>query len=1120
MRISKTAGVSVVTLVMAASGLCAPAAFAQDTAAADEEPQSEVVVVGTRKALKTAQDIKRNADTVVDSITATDIGAFPDKSVAEALQRVPGVSVIRSAAKDDVMHYSAEPSGVIIRGLPQVRSEFNGRDTFSATSGYGLSWSDVPPEMMAGVDTYKNMTAEMIEGGIAGSVNLRTRTPFDSKGRVLAASAEANYGNFSESITPSLSALYSDRWQTDIGEFGLLLNGAYSKTDTTSHALTIPRMVVFAPGTYTAETNYIPSGIAFNKTDYERTREGVSLAAQWQNNDRTMRATLQYNSTKYENTWNEDQLISYWFWVDPASTTHSTVWNDPAQIAPPDAPGLGFNEAGGGTPYTFGSDGLFQNGVITRSKGGWGYGAIDWSTGTSYVPGSTDQYGTYDQFGVALPVIQPCIKSDVSHANQDCRGAPIVNTATRYSHETRKIDDVSLNFVWDATDKLRFNFDAQMVKATTYNYDITFEFTTYADLGLDLTGKYPALSLLKPSGYNVIGTDPLSDARNYSPESAMDHITDSEGELKAVRADMAYEFEGTWLDALRAGVRFADRKQTHLWSSYNWASIASDWGVNPADSWFLDSKRTTNPDGSVKFQGYEPGYYETREFGGDMFGGDQLSHNQFVFMSHDIISNPEELAKRFAISGQTDEGGTASSGWNPICERPNEVADSCFTAGERLQVREKTDSAYVMLKFGGADAMIGDFSVSGNAGVRFVNTTVESLGAVNFATPFTAGQLVCTPLTPEQIAALGPNQYAISPGCLAAASTEDQAFSNGGSAVSNVTTTHKNVLPSFNLRVGVADDWFVRFAASRAISKPDIGLLRNFMTLNRSFIDQADIVAGNPNLVLNSAGQPVSYKFGYTGTTGNPRLKPVKADQFDLAVENYFDTVGSMSFTLFYKKFDDYIQNGTFVIPYTNNGVTRDVVVTGPVNGEGATIKGFEAAYQRYFTFLPAPFDGLGVQANYTHIKNSGVKNANLIVDSDGGVATARSAQSGMINAGRLENLSDDAYNLIVMYEKGKVGARLAYNWRSEYVSSVNDCCIGFPVWNDAEGFLDASFRYALTNNIELSVQGSNLLGTEVRIRQQVAGPTNLAPNTEAKFMPAGWFEYDKRIQVGVRFKY
>ncbi|WP_031236595.1 TonB-dependent receptor [Asticcacaulis sp. AC460] len=1120
MRITRTASVSVAALLMAVSGLAAPMAFAQDAPAAAEPDAEAVVVVGTRKALKTAQDIKKSADTFVDSITATDIGAFPDKSVAEALQRVPGVTVIRSAAKEDVMHYSAEPSGVIIRGLPQVRSEFNGRDTFSATSGYGLSWSDVAPEMMAGVDTYKNQTAEMIEGGIAGSINLRTRLPFDQKGRVFGATVEANSGNFSQTVTPSISALYSDRWSSDIGEFGLLLNAAYSETDTTSHAVTIPRMVVFAPGTYTNQTNYIPSGVAFNNTDYSRTREGVSLAAQWQNNDRTMRASLQYNNSTYHNVWNEEQLISYWFWVDPASTTHSTVWNDPYQIAPPDAPGLGFNEAGGGVPYTFGSDGLFQNGVITRSKGDWGYGSIDWSTGTSYVPGSTDQYGTYDQFGVDLPVIQPCIKSDISHGNLPCRGAPIVNTATRFSDEERKIDDLAFNFIWDATEKLRFNFDAQYVKATTQHYDVTFEFTTYADLGLDLTGEYPSLSLLKPSGYNVIGTDPVSDPRNYSPESIMDHITDSEGELKAIRADAAYNFDGTWLDALRMGVRFADREQKHFWSAYNWQSIASDWGVNPADSWFLDSPATHNSDGSIRFQGYEPGYYEVREFGTDMFGGGLISDTMFPFVTQDVISSPAELAKRFAISGQTDQGGTASSVWNPICERPNEIANSCFTVGEQLRVREKTDSAYVMLKFGGNDAFIGDVAVTGNVGVRFVNTTVESAGAVNFANPFTAGELNCQPMTPEQIAALGPNQYAISPACLAVASTQDRAFSSGTSQASDVETTHKNVLPSFNIRLGLTDEWFLRFAASRAISKPDIGLLRNYMSLQRSFIDQADITVGNPNIVLNGAGQPVSYKYGYTGATGNPRLKPIKADQFDFAVENYFDQVGSFSFTLFYKQFHDYIQNGTFVVPYTNNGVTRDVVVTGPVNGEGASIKGFEVAYQRYFNFLPAPFDGLGVQANYTRLKNSGVKNANLIVDSDGGGTTARSSQSGMINAGRLENLSDDAYNLIVMYEKGKIGARIAYNWRSEYVSSVNDCCIGFPVWNDSEGFLDASFRYALTDHIELNIQGSNLLGTEVRIRQQVAGPTDAAPNTPANFMPAGWFEYDSRLQVGVRIKY
>ena len=146
-------------------GTAAPA-LAQDAPdtqpeAAEAEESGDIVVTGQRQALATASRLKRDADTVVDSITATDIGAFPDKSVAEALQRVPGVTVIRSAARDDVMHYSAEPSGVVIRGLQQVRSEFNGRDSFSATSGYGLSWSDVSPELMAGVGAPDASSATM-----------------------------------------------------------------------------------------------------------------------------------------------------------------------------------------------------------------------------------------------------------------------------------------------------------------------------------------------------------------------------------------------------------------------------------------------------------------------------------------------------------------------------------------------------------------------------------------------------------------------------------------------------------------------------------------------------------------------------------------------------------------------------------------------------------------------------------------------------------------------------------------------------------------------------------------------------------------------------------------------
>src|SRR5205085_4272624 len=210
----------------AQTGAAASTATAADADAPDDA--DTIIVTGQRRALQTSQGIKRNADTVVDSITATDIGAFPDKSVAEALQRIPGITVDRIAAHGDVSHFSAEPSGVIIRGLPQVRSEFNGRDIFNANSSRGLSWQDVTPELLAGVDAYKNQTADMIEGGIAGSINLRTRLPFDANGQLIQVGGHMNYNSLAKKWTPDANAFYSNRWQTGIGEFGIMGDIAYS----------------------------------------------------------------------------------------------------------------------------------------------------------------------------------------------------------------------------------------------------------------------------------------------------------------------------------------------------------------------------------------------------------------------------------------------------------------------------------------------------------------------------------------------------------------------------------------------------------------------------------------------------------------------------------------------------------------------------------------------------------------------------------------------------------------------------------------------------------------------------------------------------------------------------
>src|SRR5690606_39842549 len=121
----------------------------------NNEDVEDIVVSGVRQNLQNAQDIKRNADTFVDSISSADIGALPDRSVLEAMQRLPGVSIERFAASEDPDHFGVEGSGAVIRGMTATRSEFNGRDAFTANSGRGLSCQDAAPGSMGGVDLYK-----------------------------------------------------------------------------------------------------------------------------------------------------------------------------------------------------------------------------------------------------------------------------------------------------------------------------------------------------------------------------------------------------------------------------------------------------------------------------------------------------------------------------------------------------------------------------------------------------------------------------------------------------------------------------------------------------------------------------------------------------------------------------------------------------------------------------------------------------------------------------------------------------------------------------------------------------------------------------------------------------
>lgn len=196
---------------------------AQAAAAAQDSAADEIIVTGIRQSLERAAAIKRESAAVVDSIVAEDIGKLPDLTTASALQRVPGVQVVVGGNNEIV--------GARIRGLDDIVTTLNGREIFTGV-GRGFSFQDLPAEALAGVDVFKSSSAERVEGGVAGGVDMRLRRALDFKELTIAGSARATYlkeAGSDDTLNPAASLLVANRWSTGIGDIAAMVGLSYQR---------------------------------------------------------------------------------------------------------------------------------------------------------------------------------------------------------------------------------------------------------------------------------------------------------------------------------------------------------------------------------------------------------------------------------------------------------------------------------------------------------------------------------------------------------------------------------------------------------------------------------------------------------------------------------------------------------------------------------------------------------------------------------------------------------------------------------------------------------------------------------------------------------------------------
>ena len=278
--------------------------------------------------------------------------------------------------------------------------------------------------------------------------------------------------------------------------------------------------------------------------------------------------------------------------------------------------------------------------------------------------------------------------------------------------------------------------------------------------------------------------------------------------------------------------------------------------------------------------------------------------------------------------------------------------------------------------------------------------------------------------------------------------------SKGVSQGENVTIErdYSDVLPTLNLVYELDDELLLRFGASKNLTRPSLNAIS---------------VSANVAQMTGSPGEVGKI------TIGNPDLKPFESTNFDLALEQYFEGVGSLSGAVFWKDIENFIVTEVETKKFSEmglpesllpNGATVDSLfdITSPQNSDSSTIKGAEVAFQRDFDFLPEPFNQMGMIANYTWVE---------------GTTLYRNVQgTGLDQVKSFPGLSKQSYNLTFYYETDTWGGRVAGAHRSDYINSVE----GGLRDHDESGFhattyIDFSAFYKVTEALKLSVEAINL---------------------------------------------
>jgi TonB-dependent receptor len=1040
-------------------------AFAQDQQAAGEELE-EVVVTGLRGSLKASMDTKREAVGVVDAINAEDIGKFPDTNLSESLQRITGISIDRR---------NGEGALVTARGFgPQYNMvTLNGRQMPSAdaygggelvTGGFGgnsrsFNFANLAAESISAVEVYKTGRADIATGGIGASINVRTARPLDSDGVVLNIGAKAvsdTTNRVGNDITPEVSGIFS--YATEDKKFGIGLSASWQKRDFGSSTSTVNDWHIQAWDA-TNMANNIQRGPLFAQNALNPYDDGVQLRVE--------------NAPANGQLYGIPNDIRYSFSDAERERTNAQMT---MQYAPVET-------------LTLTADLTFAEQDLTEDRG----------EQTVWLQRSGFDHVVFD---TGEKVATPVLLHEFTGSGKD------FGYEQQHREQKNDLRSVGLNVNWDVSERFNLGVDFHNSRARSLPDDPV---TGGGQTAFSLAGKVPSAcleSVPNPTPSNALGTACVNSTgfwtqqfefNNGLPIAGRTLFANQVNAYNNTGGNSDYTFDATSLGSqvLRIGYQDqqTDIKQSRLDGKFKFGE-ANTLGFGVETRAMESTQRSSG------------GYLALGDWGVGDAGN---------------VPDMVALLTPFSLTGAFDDFnpvGAPSGGWKGNANVLGQWAlDHGYTNwsessspdgelrfnpgfGTDSTVQEDTQAIYAQLAF---KFEMGSRPTNLVVGARYEETDVRALNNV---------------LIPYQVSWQDDNDFRVDrPGV----GNETLLTENG---------RYHNFLPNLDFDIAVTDSLKARFSYSKTIARAGYGQLSTGATPNGPGGSTLNgfVPSGNNNsptlLPLESDNFDLSVEYyfsdkgyvslgafqknvenfignsvvnqnlyGIQDETGGPRaraaLAALRATPFvgagGVANDSQLFTMMAM------------IQNPTAAFDYDANGdktigpnehfvggqgnydnsdaqhrafaTQYDLLpeaddplwtfaVNTPVNNEEAKIHGLEFGGQYFFGD-----SGFGVLANYTIVRGD----LDYEVDSNPNV-----------NQFALLGLSDSA-NAVLMFEKFGLSARLAYNWRDEFLSNINQGQWRNPVYVEPYDQIDLSVGYDINDHIAVSFEAINLTGEDVR---------------------------------------